>query len=122
MPRHHAELLAAIGGFAAILACRSMPAQAAGLGSWTQTNDPGELRELAVAAKLTDGRVLIAGGEGYQGVLTLTELFDPTTNSYTTPMNEGRENQEAVTLNDGRVLMQGGFASVGPAYSEVFTP
>jgi hypothetical protein len=128
MLRHHAGLLAAIGGLATVLALSPTLAQAAGVGSWTPTNDPGELRELAAAAKLPDGRVLIAGGEGYQGVLTLAELFDPTTNTYTTvaPLHRPRDQATATTLLNGKVLVVGGTAqnvqAVPLASAELYDP
>ena len=79
-------------------------------GTWTPVSDPGEAREPATVTLLKDGRVLIAGGEGCSGALTLAELFDPTTNSYSTaaPLQTQREQATATLLANGKVLMAGG--------------
>ncbi len=88
------------------------PACAARQGSWTQLNDPAEGREEATVTLLRDGRVLIAGGEGYQGVLTLVELFNPKTNTYSAgpDMSVPRDQATATLLRNGNVLVVGGTA------------
>jgi hypothetical protein len=93
-----------------LLGTACAPAHAAKQGVWTTINDPGELRELATATLLKDGRVLVAGGEGYQGVLPLVELFDPTTDTYSAaaPLQTQRDQATATRLRDGRVLLVGG--------------
>ena len=63
------------------------------------------------AARLADGRVLIAGGTNADStVLNSTELFDPATGSVVTgaSMGTAREGASATTLIDGRVLIAGG--------------
>lgn len=79
-------------------------------GTWTPVNDPGEGRELATVTLLKDGRVLVAGGEGYQGVLDLVELFDPTADTFlpAAPLQTQREQATATLLASGKVLVVGG--------------
>jgi len=100
-----AALLLMLGG--------ATSAAAAGIGSWTAISDPGEGREEATVTLLQDGRVLVAGGEGYQGVLTLVELFNPSNNTYVPapPMQAPRDQATATLLADGRVLVVGGTAN-----------
>jgi N-acetylneuraminic acid mutarotase len=95
---------------ACMVALTTGSSNAAKSGSWTVINDPGEPREEATTTLLNDGRVLIAGGEGYQGVLTLVELFDPKTNTYAAGPNLSvpRDQATATLLANGDVLVVGG--------------
>ena len=83
------------------------------------------------ATVLSDGRVLVAGGEGNVNYTKFTvfrtaELFDPQTNawSFTADMHVGRVQHAAVLLADGRVLVIGGSArkALVTASCEIFTP
>jgi MYXO-CTERM domain-containing protein len=70
---------------------------------------------------MSDGRALaVAGG---QSVIS-TELFNPTTNTWTNTGNlsSTREGHTSVLLNDGRGLVTGGWGNFGPTLdkSEVF--
>lgn len=59
---------------------------------------------------LQDGRVLIAGGMNAAGMVKVSEIFDPTTNTFAEAgdLNDERWGHEAVLLQDGRVLIIGG--------------
>jgi hypothetical protein len=80
---------------------------------------PGTLRLHALVARLPDGRVLVAGGDGaYQGasldganVTASAELYDPATNTWSPlPAMPGpRAGGAAVVLADGSVLLVGGY-------------
>jgi N-acetylneuraminic acid mutarotase len=80
-------------------------------------------REGAVAATLANGEVLIAGG--YNGsVLRSAELFNPTTDTFTTlpasaatELQTGREGAVAAPLANGQVVIAGGYDSNGPTLS-----
>jgi hypothetical protein len=96
-------------------------------GTWTPT--PGVLAEArsgAAAAMLSDGRVLVAGGDGAAGTaLSSAELFS-LDGSFTpvAPMTVARSKHVAVALKDGRVLVAGGVGIDGKALSsaEIYDP
>lgn len=97
-------------------------------GTWSVVSEPGENRENTAVTKLKDGRVLVAGGEGYSGVLKTVEIFDPTTNSYATeaPLQTQRDQATATLLPSGKVLVVGGTAdniqAVPLASAEIYDP
>jgi hypothetical protein len=84
-------------------------------------------RERHTATLLTDGRVLVAGGEERDpaGALISTsataELYDPPANVFApiAAMSTGRANHTATLLIDGRVLITGGEAA---GSAEIFDP
>lgn len=86
----------------------------------------------AVAALLSDGRVLVAGGSRLSGAdklgLASAELYDPATSSFaaTGSMSVGRAGPAIAPLPGGRVLVAGGQNLGGtpeyPATAEVFDP
>jgi hypothetical protein len=77
----------------------------------------GHARDGALAVRLRDGRVLVAGGRdtgGSDAALTsAADLYDPATNMWLAlpPMPEARADGAAVVLNDGSVLVVGGFGA-----------
>jgi WD40 repeat protein len=62
------------------------------------------------ATVLSDGRVLVTGGEGRNQILNSAELYDPKTGTFspTGSMSASREHHTATLLPDGRVLVAGG--------------
>lgn len=62
------------------------------------------------ATLLQDGRVLIAGGMNTAGMVSTSEIYDPTTDSFAEvdDLNDERWGHEAMLLRDGRVLIIGG--------------
>jgi hypothetical protein len=78
------------------------------------------------ATLLQDGRVLVAGGWTTRGVVASTELYDPTSRTFSPGphMLSRRSGCCAVRLRDGRVLMIGGFtaAHTTTAAAELFDP
>jgi hypothetical protein len=103
---------------------------------FSQTLGPlATARQWHTASLLTDGRVLVAGGMlDNAGKATATaELFDPTTQIFTTtkgPLATARDFQTATVLNDGTVLVTGGddgtgtlsSAEVYDSIAETFSP
>lgn len=87
------------------------------------------------ATLLSNGKVLIASGEGStnpdssnQQITTVAELYDPSTSTFTPTgsMAIGRFNQAATTLSDGRVLVTGGYFDINThaatASTEIYDP
>jgi len=76
------------------------------------------------ATELVDGRVLVVGGVGPEG-LAGTEIFDSRTGRWTpaAPLREQRRGHIAVTLPDQRVLVAGGLGEEGVLKSvEMYDP
>ena len=83
------------------------------------------------ATLVTNGKVLIAGGDGGDGSaggVVIAELYDPATGAFSTSnMTVGREQDTATLLADGRVLIAGGIAggiadpSIGGS-AEIYDP
>ena len=77
------------------------------------------------ATRLADGRVLIAGGENSTGTLNETELFDPSSATFSAAANmaTARANHSATLLADGRGLLAGGHdGGASVAGTEIFDP
>ncbi|HET6852532.1 MAG TPA: kelch repeat-containing protein, partial [Pyrinomonadaceae bacterium] len=77
------------------------------------------------ATRLSDGRVLIAGGENSDGTLNQAELYDPSSSTFSEAANMGaaRADHTATLLGDGRVLIAGGRNGAGAlATTEIFDP
>ena len=78
------------------------------------------------AARLPDGRVLVAGGWTGDGPTARAEVYDPAADRWTAAPNltEPRVSPIAVPLRDGRVLFMGGGEGRLPdqATAEVFDP
>lgn len=92
-------------------------------GTWRLVGDLNEVRAYHTATSLLDGRVLVAGGWGVDGMNTLAhpaiisttaELYDADSETwaYTGPLNRARMMHTATRLRDGSVLIVGGVGSV----------
>ena len=84
----------------------------------TLTSQLSTSREFATATLLVNGKVLIAGGLDGPGdnlVTQTTDIFDPTTDTFTPGpnMSSPREHAAAVALSNGTVLIAGGDAGSG---------
>jgi hypothetical protein len=100
-------------------------------GKFTNTGSMAAARGKATAIALSDGRVLIAGGEGCKnpkacrnidgetiGDLASAEIYDPATGKFTTTgsMTDVTRNSAAALLPDGKVLIVGQVNSWGQLY------
>jgi anti-sigma factor RsiW len=85
---------------------------------WSAGPDMSVGRAFHVAARLNDGRVLIAGGGLSGHPIRTAELYDPATDAFgpAAPMNEIRWYPSATLLPDGRVLMVGGSGNSAETY------
>ena len=82
-------------------------------GTFSPTGPLSTARENATSTLLSDGRVLIAGGDdnyNATSILASAELYDPATGTFspTGSMGTPRESDTATLLSDGRVLIVGG--------------
>lgn len=103
---------------------------------FVRAGDLRQGRDMAMAATLPDGRVLVVGGvglndQGWGEYLASAELFDPETNTFqaTGAMTAGRDGNATITaLADGRVLLTGGISqdadgqNIALASAEVYDP
>ncbi|WP_438007435.1 kelch repeat-containing protein [Sorangium sp. So ce321] len=98
---------------------------------WTPAASMGSARSGHTATLLTDGRVLVLGGNrrmSEDSVLAAAEIYDPALNAWTAvaPMGLPRGGHTATLLADGRVLVAGGFSVLGRwqelAICEIYDP
>lgn len=78
---------------------------------WTLTGNLSGSRDLAEAALLADGRVLVAGGSLKRyGYLDSAEIYDPATNLWTAtaPMSDRKMFFTMDLMPDGKVIVTGG--------------
>src|SRR5215212_6835209 len=91
----------------------------------TQSSTMTTARRGHTATRLSDGRVLIAGGENSSGTLNQSELYDPSSSTFSAAASMGAERADhtATLLGDGRVLIAGGRNGAGAlATTELFDP
>lgn len=105
------------------LAYPQAPALAAG--TWSETGPLATARYLHTTTRLTDGRVLVAGGQADGGgYLASAEIFNPATGTWSGTGNlaTARGGHTATLLADGRVLVAGGGAPGAINSVEIFNP
>jgi uncharacterized repeat protein (TIGR01451 family) len=94
-------------------------------GVWTLTGVLNTARFGHTAVLLSNGRVLVSGGQNLDSFLSSSELFDPVTGSWTATgsLNTARSHHTAVTLLDDTVLVTGGERNGSSlSSSELFDP
>lgn len=95
--------------------------------TWTTAASPSSSHYAAVAEKLTDGRVLVAGGYDATDLPTaVSEIFDPATGTWSTTgsMSTTRAYHAGARLASGSVLVSGGETATYPslATAEIYDP
>jgi hypothetical protein len=96
-------------------------------GTFSPTGSMTAGRVSHTATVMSDGRVLIVGGDGETGAaLSSFEIYDPSTGTFSLggPMVVAREGHTATLLSDGRILVAGGFGDSGSylASAEICQP
>ena len=98
---------------------------------WSATAPMGESRLGQTATRLTDGRVLIAGGQDSgDAILKSTEIYNPTDDRWISaaPMAVARSFQVATLMANGDVLVAGGLGetpnsqSISLTSAEIYDP
>jgi hypothetical protein len=83
-------------------------------GSWQAGNPMAEARSGAASVLLSNGSILVTGGDGPAGTLNTAEVMSNAgIFSSTAPMQSPRSRHTATVLKDGRVLITGGITSAG---------
>ena len=99
-------------------------------GAWSPTGNMATARTHHSATRLSDGRVLVAGGRPVPSLPSSNprasaELYDPTIGTWiaTDPMNTARSGHSATLLSNGKVLVAGGSGTSGNlALAELYDP
>lgn len=91
--------------------------------AWSPAGPMSVARHSACVAPLLDGRGLVAGGQGADGVLSSVELYQ-SDGSFLPgqPLLHARSSHTCTVLGDGRVLVAGGQSDNGAAPAEIYDP
>ncbi len=89
---------------------------------WTHASTMLQARSDHAATALSDGRLLVVGGNYNARPLRSAEIYDPRTDVWTPvrPMPRSRTMHSAATLPDGRVLVVGGVQEDGLPTASTF--
>jgi MYXO-CTERM domain-containing protein len=102
------------------------PAGNSGTGEWLGAASLSDCRALHTETLLTDGSVLVTGGEGGFGVLASSERWSPAVGTWipVASMTFQRAHHTATALPDGRVLVTGGVMDFGAPLdtAEIYDP
>lgn len=76
------------------------------------------------ASVLNDGRVLVVGGLGEEGILHSAEIYDPDSDTWTRVADTIHSRRKSIlaTLEDGRVVVAGGEDNLTASTAEIFDP
>jgi len=117
---HQRARIPALIFVAGLVAITAMPALASG--TFQKTGSMNVARIDHTATLLSNGEVLVAGGDSLGGS---AELYNPSTGSwtFTGSMTTARSNHQAVLLQNGKVLVAGGGSVSNPlASAELYDP
>lgn len=90
--------------------------------TWTAVPDMSAPRSMHTSTLLSDGRVLVVGGDG--GGANTAEIYDPATNTWSAAAGplEPRTEHSAVLLASGKVLVVGGSGGNAGLLTEIYDP
>ena len=95
-------------------------------GSWTTTGSLSVARDFQTATLLSDGRVLVVGGNGTTGRIAQAEVYNPAAGKWTSAgtLTNARAQATATLLPNGKVLVADGLDRNGPrlASAELYNP
>ncbi len=95
-------------------------------GTWTTTGALSGSRYGHAAIRLTDGRVMVVGGNSLNGGISIAtaEIYDPATGTWssTGAMHYGRFHPAATLLADGKVFVTGGECWDDLVSAEIYDP
>ncbi len=96
----------------------------AGGGSFTAAPPMLDGRRYPMTAVLSDGTVLLAGGDDLAGTLATAEIYDPNAGTFvrTAPMTEARKWGSATLLAAGQILVAGGLDATLLAGADRYDP
>jgi N-acetylneuraminic acid mutarotase len=120
--RRHVGLVLALVGLisaATLVTGPIRPASAqADARSWSYTGSLNTPRYFHTATLLPDGKILVAGGTSFSGIVDSAELYDPVTGKWndTGRLNVPRTGHTATLLKDGKVLIVGGSLNSAELY------
>jgi hypothetical protein len=97
-----------------LMATATAPAFAQTSGTWKKTGNMKTARDAAPATLLQNGQVLVAGGDGSNGLLSEAELYNPTNGQWTATgsLNSANDNGLLTLLQNGQALIAGGGAEL----------
>ena len=114
-----------VGGIAAVLEAGNPLAPEIydpSTGHWSLVQEMSRGRMRPAAILLTDGRVLVAGGQGSGS--SSAEIYDPITDEWSEAASKstGVVSPTFTRLQDGRVLVVGGLRKIGLTSAEIYDP
>jgi len=93
--------------------------------AWVPASNPAIARRYHTATLLQNGKVFVAGGGASSNTLASAELYDPTTNTWSSAglMAQPRQTHAAALLPNGKVFVVGGAGGASILSSaEIFDP
>jgi VCBS repeat-containing protein len=94
-------------------------------GTWVTAGQVGTIPTGAASVGLSDGRLLVAGGQSDGVPSSVVATYDPASGTWAAvgTLNVARAGHTATVLKDGRVLIAGGANADGPTFDiEIFNP
>jgi hypothetical protein len=84
--------------------------------TWSVAAEPPTAAARRTGIRLSDGRVLIAGGAAGDATVDAAESYDPATDSWTViePLPRPRAGAAGLLLGDGSALLVGGITAMNP--------